>query len=500
VCHFLVAVTSFATAVGLGGAILLLLVGTQILNWYWLVLLFGAGLAAGAYRSRSEIFSGYKIAQEIDRRLGFEDALSTAYYFAEQPDRAASPREFVDRQRQMAEELARSADIGRGLPFLAPRTLYVNAALAVLACGMFGLRYGIQRNLDLRPSLVRIAFEGFLGPSREVAEAKKGLRPSEGEKEPGSARDSGDSKSSDDRDADRDEQWSAANDQDGSNPNRAVDSKSKGKDSQTEQKAPGDDSPDSADANDPAGPNQDSDGNSRLSTDNNSKEGQQQGGSKDSNRSGGDNDKSSLADKLRDALSNLLAKLKPQPKSNEAQQRSGSQSQNAQQGKQQQNQKQDGGPKAENSEQADANAGAESEGEQQQGGTEQSQGKSQGSSPERPNSPDGKSGIGNQNGDKSAREAAELATMGKISEILGKRAANISGEVMVEVSSGKQQLKTQYSERDAQHAEAGGEINRDEIPLAYQQYVQQYFEQIRKLPAAQNKGSSEKRNQPQDRP
>src|SRR3984893_18230799 len=80
-------------------------------------------------------------------------------------------------------------------------------------------------------------------------------------------------------------------------------------------------------------------------------------------------------------------------------------------------------------------------------------------SPDKPNSPDGKSGIGKQDGDKSAREAAELAAMGKISEIIGKRAANVSGEVMVEVASGKQQLKTQYSQRTAEHSEAGSEIN-----------------------------------------
>ena len=100
---------------------------------------------------------------------------------------------------------------------------------------------------------------------------------------------------------------------------------------------------------------------------------------------------------------------------------------------------------------------------------------------------DGKSGIGKQDGDKTAREAEQQAAMGKISEIIGKRAANVSGEVMVEVSSGKQQLKTQYSQRDAKHAEAGGEINRDEVPLAYQQYVQQYFEEIRKEPPAKAK-------------
>jgi hypothetical protein len=51
-------------------------------------------------------------------------------------------------------------------------------------------------------------------------------------------------------------------------------------------------------------------------------------------------------------------------------------------------------------------------------------------------------------------------------------------------------LKTQYSDRRATHGEAGGEINRDEVPLAYQQYVQQYFEEIRKIPSAKSKSDA----------
>jgi len=63
--------------------------------------------------------------------------------------------------------------------------------------------------------------------------------------------------------------------------------------------------------------------------------------------------------------------------------------------------------------------------------------------------------------------------MGKISEIIGKRSANVTGEVTIEVNSSKQQLRTQYSDSAATHKEAGGEINRDEVPAAFQQYVQQ---------------------------
>jgi hypothetical protein len=55
---------------------------------------------------------------------------------------------------------------------------------------------------------------------------------------------------------------------------------------------------------------------------------------------------------------------------------------------------------------------------------------------------------------------------------------------MVEVGSGHQQLKTQYSQKKAAHGDTGGEIGRDEVPLAYQQFVQQYFEELRKTPPA----------------
>src|SRR5262249_4801918 len=122
------------------------------------------------------------------------------------------------------------------------------------------------------------------------------------------------------------------------------------------------------------------------------------------------------------------------------------------------------------------------------------QGKS-GKGEDQANSQDGKSGIGRQDGDKNIREAEQLAAMGKLSEIIGKRAQNVSGEVMVEVSSGNQQLKTQYSQKKAAHADTGGEIGRDEVPLAYQQFVQQYFEEIRKTPA-----SAPKAKKPADAP
>src|SRR5262249_54871091 len=121
-----------------------------------------------------KVCSPYQVAQAMDAELGFHDALSTALYFNHHPERAHAPREFIEHQRHTADDLARSADVRRGLPFVKPRTFYINAALALLVFGMFGLRYGINRSLDLRASLVHIGFDGYFG-SREIADAKKNL-------------------------------------------------------------------------------------------------------------------------------------------------------------------------------------------------------------------------------------------------------------------------------------------------------------------------------------
>ena len=486
--HLLFHQASFAASLGLGGAILLLILGTQILNWYWPVLLFVISLAAGAYRARNKVLSRYQVAQSIDKQLGFHDSLSTAVYFSEHPDRAVSSRQFIEQQKEAAEALARSADVERGLPFFAPRTLYVNAALAAIVCSMFGVRYGINHSLDLRPSLVRIGFDGFLGQSRDVADAKRirGQRPfDQNNREKATTADPWDAKA-DDPNAKLDAAMDAADAPAVTDPDGTPDGSAKGKATGAEQPPPGEDPLDSSDKgeNSQAG----NDSGDTNSPEGNSQNDKQENGMKNSGQSGSSGENSSLSEKMKDALANLMAKLKP--KQNDGKQ-SSSQSQSGSQSSQQKSQStESNSSQSQNKQQADGEASAQSQGDQQsQNGSQQSaQGKSEGKSSDKPNSPDGKSGIGKQDGDKSAREAAELAAMGKISEIIGKRAQNVSGEVMVEVASGKQQLKTQYSQRKADHAEAGSEINRDEVPLAYQQYVQQYFEEIRKLPTSKNKG------------
>lgn len=483
--HLAIDALSFAAVVALGGAILLLIVGAQILNWYWLVVLFAGSLAAGAYRSRTRLLSGYQIAQSIDQRLDFKDALSTAYHFSRAPERAASP-EIVEYQRHAAEQLARTADIERGVPFPVPRTAYINLILVAVACGMFGLRYGIHRNLDLRAPLVAINFDGLLDNLEQMAGLRPSKVPDNGRHDQGASTNPLEAKTIDQDPRDQ-AALEAVNDTDPNGEGVPADGSAKANAKNSEQMPPGTNPLDSGEKGESSMPN-DPGANQPPGAD--SKSGQQNSSqdAKEGKQSGNSSENSSLASKLRDALSNMLAKMKPQSKPGAGKQSDSSQSANSRPSRQ--GERQEGDAKS-GQEQADASAEAQSEGDQQQGGTQQaSQGKSEGKSNHQPNSPDGKSGIGSQDGDKAAREAAELAAMGKLSEIIGKRAANISGEVMVEVSSGKQQLKTQYSQQNATHSDAGGEINRDEVPLAYQQYVQQYFAQVRKLPAGKSKPSN----------
>jgi hypothetical protein len=185
---------------------------------------------------------------------------------------------------------------------------------------------------------------------------------------------------------------------------------------------------------------------------------------------------SSLAAKIKDAMSNLLAAMRQK---NNAQNGQSGQEGADQKGQQQTKAGQKGpgqGQKAGGDQTSSAEMGEPGE-NGEAGKSADLKGGNQGDGP---NGPDSGSGAGKQEGEKAAKLAEQAAAMGKISEIIGKRSANVTGEVTIEVTSSKQPLRTPYSDGKAAHNEAGGEINRDEVPAAFQEYVQQYFEQVRK--------------------
>jgi hypothetical protein len=459
---------AFAAAVIVAGFALLLVVGTRFMGWWTLGVCALAGAALGAYRVWKRVPDPYATAVRLDANAGLHDALSTALHFS--LNDADSPA-FQRSQREQAETVAGNLRLEEAAPFVIPRTLYAMAALCVLASALIGLRFGIGNGLDLRAPLTQFLIEdqaaaqdakkhsGTLAKAQtkwtqeaESLLSKLGLEPKPGEPAPG------------DPDA-----LEKALEQALQNPPEATpkSDKASGADKGGDPKEgakPDESKADPLDNSDQSGADQTgADGKESKQGDKGSKEG--------SGKNPNSGNKESLLARLKDAVSNMISKpnedsaQKGPPQSAQKGAQDGAKGP-AGRGEQQQNQSdaQNGQPDA------DGQSG------------QQAQGKMNSKADSKPG--ESGSGIGSQDGAKEIKAAEQLKAMGKISEIIGQRAATVTGETMVEVESGSQKLHTEYSKTSAAHAETDGDVTRDEIPLGLQSYVQQYFAEVRKKAAA----------------
>ena len=163
---------AWALSAAMGAVIILLLAGTQILDWQWLLLLPVATCAAGVWRTIRRLPSGYAIAQMVDRRLGLVDTLSTAFFFATgRADGGKSGGSPGVRawQRTHAERLCERVRVSEAVPFTVPRAAYALAILGITASSLFALRYGLDRRLDLQKPLARILQQAFGLDRQQVA-------------------------------------------------------------------------------------------------------------------------------------------------------------------------------------------------------------------------------------------------------------------------------------------------------------------------------------------
>lgn len=213
------------------------------------------------------------------------------------------------------------------------------------------------------------------------------------------------------------------------------------------------------------------------------KSGEPKDSEQDSEQQGESEDRS-LLDKLKDTVSNLLNQMK----SNDTKQEQRAQQKGSQKGKTgEKGQKGQKGEKGEKSDPGDdkgerAEGSPDSDSAKQKSDQEGQPGKSPGKTAE-----EAQAGAGQDDGKKDIEQAKMLEAMGKLSELLGQRSEQVTGEMMMEVGTTKQQLRTQYSDQKAGHTASGSEIHRDEVPLMYQPYVERYFEEIRRAP--QGKGT-----------
>jgi len=367
--------SAVALAIGTGGAILLLLTGTEILNWYWVLLLALASLGTGLYRLRATIPSTYTLAQRIDRRLSLADALSTATYFAT-PDAHGDPA-IRERQRQEADSIARTIDPQAAVPFKRPKYIYHAMALAAVALGLFALRYAVTGRLDLQPNLVKIALDTFFPTKTEMAKAKK---PRDPLKPP--PLDQGDPDSQTvQNDQAPDTPIENTDVPDVNNPQNADNSKDAAQKGRQQEDQSNDTQAENQDKGDKQSGNDANQDDAK-----NSKDGKQDG--KQDSKQGSSNENSSLMDKLKDAMANMMNKMKPsnkdgQQSQNAQNQQKGQQDKSNQQGKQGQSQNQQ------------SNADAQSD--QQQSDSDQKQSadaKGSEKSSDKNASQDSKSGIG----------------------------------------------------------------------------------------------------------
>ena len=454
----------------LAAFILLLLAGTQVLNWFWLLPLPLASAVAGIWLALRSAPDRYRTAQLLDRRLELADSLSTALHFSRVPADAAGV-EVRRCQFAQAERLAHEVDVRRAIPYTLPRRMYLLAALVVVASSLFALRYGLSRRLDLKPPLAHILRQQFGLPQTAAlarnphSDLRSPLAPDEGEPPLASGQDqqgSGDSPATDANDPQNASEAAAPKNSSGSN-----------KQSSTKNQ-PGDD-PEEAQAE--AQPESQS-GQNRGDSD---RPAQKSTGSEQDpgRRESTNNQDSSLLSKMKDAFQNLLSRMKPQQGGTGSPEQSAMNQNSRQPGK---GRESGGKPQANNAkadQQGDPSGDPAGESAQNQS---DSQGKGSGKSDGKEAGKQPGSGIGSQDGDKRIKQAEQLAAMGKISEIIGKRSATITGQATVEVQSTMQQIHTPYALHNAQHSQAGAQIDRDEVPVGLESYVERYFEQLRTQP------------------
>lgn len=455
--------TAFAAALLAGGFALLLIVGTRFMEWWTLGIIAAAGIGIGLYRVRRRTPGAYDTAIRVDESARLQDALSTALYFSGHPNGST---EFAAAQRKQADARAESVRLEEAVPFAIPRSLYAMAALCVLASALIALRFGFGHGLDLRAPITQFFIEdqaaqiaqkhpgAFAKSQKQWMEeaqsllSKLGMQQNPNEPAPG------------DPDA-----LEKALEQALENP---ADSNAKG-DKGAQSGRSGQTKDATADEPSPGDPldNPEEGGNDQNGKQGSESKAGDKNGKSSSGKGANSAKQESLLSRLKDAMSSMLGSDKNEG-SQQGQQSAKNDSSEGSKG-------QPGRGDQQSESQADAQNG-EPDASGQSG--QQSQGKMNSKADTQPGR--GGSGIGSQDGSKEIKEAAQLKAMGKISEIIGQRAATVSGETSVEVQSGNQKLRTNYSTTNAAHGETDGDVTRDEIPLSLQAYVQQYFAEVRK--------------------
>ncbi|HEY7303081.1 MAG TPA: hypothetical protein VH601_03130 [Bryobacteraceae bacterium] len=464
-----------ASAAVLAGFILMLVLGTQVLHWYWLLLLSISGLGIAGYRVYARRLSSYRVAQLLDARLHLSDSLSTAWFLLTQDQVGHDGAACF--QIAKAEQIAASVDPARVFGLRGGRPWALAGALAAVALGLFAVRYLITSNLSLQRAIIPLQIGEVLerienriaAPNQRKPELEADRRQDASPAQPAQqynqqAKITGQQKLEADNVEDKTGQTGAkrAETQNAGDPNRPL---IPGTNGQKESSALGHARPDTQSGQ-------------ATSKD---KSSQQVAGSKE-NPGSNQQDSQALMDKMKDALSSLMAKLHPNVTGQNPSQDNQRLSPDKSSGDQMSAARDQNGNAQQSPRDQEAYQKQNAEGRAQGQTiekTQTSQNQDSGESPDK-KSASAHSGIGHTNGGKDIKDAEQLKAMGKLAEIIGKRSASLTGDMTVETSSTNQQLKTQYTGRVGRHTDLGGEVNRDEIPVIYRDYVREYMQLVHK--------------------
>lgn len=431
----------------------MLVAGAGVFHPAWPLGCAAAALAWTVWRARRRAPDAYLAAQRADAGLRLKDLLATAWHLRHNGRNTSSA--FAPLIEQKASAACADADVREALPLRWSRASATALAAFSILLALFVLRVGLLRSFDLRPPLVAVHFDTLTGapvppsPPRRPPARKLDL--------PGFSLDEAQAGALDEEQSPVEALRTAENG-DSSLPspqgNRAPNGRmqSQGQAAESGQEQPGEEAPGEA-----ADASQDSS--------------ERQNG-KDSPPRAQPQD--SLLDKMRDALANLMDKFKLEMPPGEGS-RPGKQSAKQEAARREKGRPQPG-KKGEQGQEGDMLSGQQ----QAQSDASQQAKSDQAGSPD-PASQNEKSGIGKEEGRKELQAAEELEAMGKLDELLGKRSQNVQGEVMVEVTHSKnQQLRTPFTGKMGARTDSGSELGRDEVPLHLQEYVQRYYEQVRR--------------------
>lgn len=430
---------------------LLLVTGVGVFHPAWIAVPAAVSAAWAGWRVWRRRPDPYCVAQAADRGLAMRDLLATAWYLRRQ---GVATSALVSVIEERAESACAGADIRRAVPLWRwNRPAMAAAGAFALAAALFVLRVGILRGFELRAPLVAVRFDPLTGAPmppkpQPRTPAKKLDLPGFRVEENSSALE---------EDAFPAEALRTVDAQNVAAPapeglRQAASGRAR---TQGETGADRETSPLDADSAEP----QNASGNP--------------GGSRSAQERTSPPPKSdSLLDRMRDALANLMDKFKLELPPGDGS-RTTAQNQARKESSQRERGQPQPGRKGEPGREGEMQSG------QQQAADSSQPAKSEQAGRPDASSPNEKSGVGREEGRKELQLAEQLEAMGKLDELIGKRAQNVQGEVMVEVTHSKNQsLRTPFVDRSGNRTDAGTELGRDEVPLSLQPYVQRYYEQV----------------------